>query len=100
MLAQERRDLDVLFLGRLGRCPAMRIERSLGAFGGRRRVRNPWRACLYCAPGRCVVSRRIAGFIAMVVVGRSQVDPDVGRQTLEQRARVARLGVLFFLSAE
>lgn len=100
MFAQERRYFDVLLLRRLSDWTAMGIKRSLRPFGWGRNVRNPWRACLYCASGCGVVGRTVGCFIPGVLIAGPQSVPDIGSQTLEQRARVSGLVFLLFLAAE
>src|SRR5690606_41445172 len=91
MLAQEGRDFQMVLLHVDAGRAALRVERAAGALAGRRHPRSPCPASLYGAAGGGVVGHRRARFLALAGLLRADIEPDLGGQTLEQRAGLARL---------
>jgi hypothetical protein len=94
---QECGDFQMLFDDLRSGLPAMLIELPTSPFLRRGSVRNPWSSGLYGAACRSIVGGGVLGLVMGWLLLIAQVQANIGGETLEQRAGVARLGFLTIL---
>ena len=74
----------------------MRIKTAMGTFGWRRNAGSPCAACLYGAASSIVISGELRRFLPVSHMRLTQIQANIGGQTLEQSPCIARLGIHTF----
>ena len=97
MLAQEGRDFEAVLLWRRGRLATVWIKVATCTLDRRCDPRSPCAASFKGTARGRIIGCGLDGFILGRSLGLAQVEPDIGCQFLEQRARIVRLCVVTFL---
>ncbi len=91
MLAQESRNFEAVLLGRRCRTPTLIVKVATGAFDCWRNARSPCAACFNRTAGSCVIGHVWRWFAAWFDRWLTDVQADIGGQTLEESAGIAGL---------